>query len=129
MSAGTNHPEHEDHVDQPDDLDEEAYLEQDDVLAELPDDGDHPMDEYEDAEGDVITHEGGEEEIIWEDTSIQHFPTHRKSVFSISTHPSLPIAASGGEDDLGYLWNIDDGEDINLFLDFVELSGSKLWLM
>jgi len=91
--------------------DDGAYLEEGDVLAELPDDGDHPMDEDEDAEGELVDGLEGEE-IVWEDTSIQHFPTHRKSVFVVSTHPTQPIACSGGEDDLGYLWNIDDGEEL-----------------
>lgn len=36
----------------------------------------------------------------------------RKSVFVVSTHPTLPIAVSGGEDDLGYLWNVEDGEEL-----------------
>ena len=83
---------------------DEQFLGEDDVLAEVPVDGDIPMEEDQDQEDD------GEGEIVWEDSSIQHFPDHRKSVFAISTHPTLPIACSGGEDDLGYLWNVDDGE-------------------
>lgn len=94
------------------DIDEEAYLEESDVLAELPDEGGHPMDEDDDADGEDIVPGEGDEEIVWEDNSIQHFPKHGKSVFVISTHPTQPIACSGGEDDLGYLWNIDDGEEL-----------------
>jgi ribosome assembly protein SQT1 len=108
-----DHQEHErEHeLDQVEETDE-AYLEEDDVLAELPEDGDHPMDEEDGV--DIAHGEGfGEgEEIVWEDSSIQHFPTHRSSVFVVSTHPTLPIAVSGGEDDLGYLWNIEDGEEL-----------------
>lgn len=37
---------------------------------------------------------------------------HEKSVFTVSGHPTQPLAASGGEDDLGYIWDITDGEVI-----------------
>lgn len=57
---------------------------------------------------------GGDDadDIVFEDNSIQHFPAHASSVFAVSMHPTQPIAASGGEDDLGYLWNVENGEQI-----------------
>ena len=57
--------------------------------------------------------EGGpSESIVYEDNSLQHFPSHEKSVFTVSMHPSQPLAVSGGEDDLGYIWNVETGETI-----------------
>ena len=98
-------------------VDEDAFLNNDDVLVELGDDGDFPMDE-ELGDGEFIIEEGGEldgeegEDTVYEDNSIQHFPEHEKSVFAVSMHPTQPIAASGGEDDLGYLWNVENGETL-----------------
>jgi ribosome assembly protein SQT1 len=99
----------------------EEYLDPNDVFTEAPDDDedaymDDPDGEGEDGgDGAADDQQGpqeGEDEIVFEDNSIQQFPTHRKSVFAVSVHPTLPIAASGGEDELGYLWNITDGEQI-----------------
>jgi ribosome assembly protein SQT1 len=77
----------------------DQFISEDDILAEIPDDEDHPMDD-------------DEEDVVYEDNSVQHFPNHRVSVFAVSSHPSAPLAASGGEDDLGYVWDITDGEVI-----------------
>lgn len=90
---------------------EDQYIEADEIFEEVDDSEDPPMDEDDEDAG----HDGGGDpmgDVVWEDNSIQHFPTHEKSVFAVSTHPTQPIAASGGEDDLGYLWNIDNGEVI-----------------
>ncbi|KAI0040255.1 WD40 repeat-like protein [Auriscalpium vulgare] len=51
------------------------------------------------AEGDVA-----------EDNSIQQFPEHRQSVFTVATHPTAPLAVSGGEDETGYIWDVTSGE-------------------
>src|SRR5271170_868621 len=107
MNSGQDEGAHED---------EEAgqYIHEDDVLEEIGDDGDHPMDDEDETENTV---EGaaplGDHEIsdiVWEDKSISHFPNHGVSVFAVATHPSEPIAASGGEDDLGYIWDLAHGE-------------------
>ena len=94
------------------DLEEEEgdqFIDPGDILEEVPDDGDHPMDESDEdgdkPQGELNTVKGEEE-----DTSEQHFTEHEKSVFAISAHPTEPLAASGGEDDLGYIWDITDGE-------------------
>lgn len=95
------------------DLEEEEgdqFIDENDVLAEVPDDDDHPMeydDDEEDGEGENRPDADMDGEI--EDTSEQAFPNHEKSVFAVSAHPTEPIAASGGEDDLGYIWDITDG--------------------
>lgn len=88
---------------------DEQFIDENDVYLEVDDTGDHPMDEEEgeeDAEGE------GDEEIVYEDNSIQHFPTHRGSVFAVSAHPTASLVASGGEDDLGYLWDWKTGEEL-----------------
>ena len=108
---------------------EEEFIDPNDVYIEVADDGDHPMDE-DDAEGEVI--EGGEgpqpdEEIVYEDNSIQHFPNHRKSVFAVSAHPIAPIAASGGEDDLGYIWDYTTGDEIVKLTGHTDSVTSTAW--
>jgi ribosome assembly protein SQT1 len=88
----------------------DAFIDSGDVLAEVPDDGDHPMDEDDEAEDGVGDLPSGNSDV--KDNSLQHFTTHNGSVFAISCHPTEPLAVSGGEDDLGYIWDITDGEVI-----------------
>lgn len=88
----------------------DAFIDSGDVLAEVPDDGDHPMDEDDEAEEGVGDLPSGDSDV--KDNSLQHFTTHNGSVFAISCHPTEPLAVSGGEDDLGYIWDITDGEVI-----------------
>ncbi|KAG9119602.1 hypothetical protein FRC07_005311 [Ceratobasidium sp. 392] len=96
-------------------LDQEEYIDQNDVLAEVNDDpeGDHPMDEDDDNEGEQ------DQEVVWEDNSIAQFTAHSsssendsKSVFAVAVHPTEPLAVSGGEDDFGYIWDLNTGEVI-----------------
>ena len=100
---------------------EEEFIQPSDVLAELEDDGDLHMEE-DDNEGpeslapgvfessdDPLAEDFGNE-IIYEDSSISHFGEHQGSVFAVAVHPLQPLAVSGGEDDLGYIWNLEDGE-------------------
>ncbi|KAH9063840.1 ribosome biogenesis protein Sqt1 [Lactarius vividus] len=84
--------------------DSEEYLQDDDVYAEV-DQGDEPMDEDEDVGGLG-------DEIIWEDNSIRHFAGHEGPVYAVAAHPTAPVAASGGGDDFGYIWDVTDGETI-----------------
>lgn len=94
---------------------DEQYINEEEVYLEVQDDGDHPMEEDEEGqEGEGYGEGEGEmgEEIVYEDNSIQHFPNHGKSVFAVATHPTASIAASGGEDDLGYIWDFTTGEEI-----------------
>lgn len=92
----------DENIEEPED---EQFLGDDDVYIEVAEDGDHPMDD-EDGEHEI------DDEIVYEDNSIQHFPTHQQSVFTVSGHPRFPIAASGGEDDLGYIWDFTSGDEI-----------------
>jgi ribosome assembly protein SQT1 len=92
---------------------EEFYVDEGDIV-ELADDGDHPMDEDEDEDelGELPAHEEEEEDVIYEDNSVQHFPAHNGSVFAVSAHPTTSLAVSGGEDDLGYIWDIESGSEV-----------------
>jgi len=93
--------------------DGDQFIGDDDVLAEIDDDGDHPMGEDEDEEDDEVGDlppAAGSSSV--EDNSVQGFPTHAASVFAVAAHPTQPLAVSGGEDDLGYIWDITDGEVI-----------------
>lgn len=100
--------EHREDVDHEED-EGDQFIDSADVLAEVPDDGDHPMDDGDDEVGEAEG-EGDDEEVVWEDNSEQHFSEHKQSVFAVSAHPTEPLAASGGEDDIGYIWDITDGE-------------------
>ncbi|KAF9223395.1 ribosome biogenesis protein Sqt1 [Gyrodon lividus] len=88
--------------------DGDIFIEQDDVYAEVPDDDNPPMDEDDEVGDSDLPTDGGD----IKDNSLQHFPNHNGSVFAVSCHPTEHLAASGGEDDLGYIWDITDGEVI-----------------
>ncbi|KAG8830893.1 hypothetical protein FRC17_004108, partial [Serendipita sp. 399] len=96
------------------------YVDQDDIVEVIEDDGeDALMDEDEDEENqhgeeddDQHSSVHPDEEILLEDTSIQSFALHSKSVFAVAAHPTAPLAVSGGEDDAGYLWDTTTGETV-----------------
>ncbi|TEB33344.1 ribosome biogenesis protein Sqt1 [Coprinellus micaceus] len=90
---------------------QEEFINEDDVLEELQDDGDAPMDEEDDGQDDNNDFGEGSSGAI-EDNTVQHFTGHKASVFAVAAHPTEPLAASGGEDDVGYVWDITDGEVI-----------------
>ncbi|KAI0073448.1 ribosome biogenesis protein Sqt1 [Panus rudis PR-1116 ss-1] len=103
----------EGHVDEVEVEEGDDYIDPNDVYIEVGEDGDHPMDEDdEDQLGELPEGAGEGEEIVYEDNSQQHFPNHGQSVFAVATHPTATIAASGGEDDLGYIWDYTTGEQI-----------------
>ena len=102
-------PERVDHENVEEGDEDEQFIGDDEVYLEVADDGDMPMDE-EYGEGAPEGDDVGE--IVYEDNSIQHFPNHRQSVFAVAAHPTAPIAASGGEDDLGYIWDYTTGDEI-----------------
>ena len=108
---------------------EEQFITEDDVLEVVQDDGDQPMDEDDDEEeardtvGDL--EEGSSGHV--EDLSLQHFGTHGASVFAVACHPTQPLAASGGEDDLGYIWDITDGEIIAKLTGHTDSVTSTAW--
>lgn len=88
----------------------DAFINDDEVYAEIPDDGDQPMDDDDEAADHVADLPTDADNI--QSNALEHFPHHNGSVFAVSCHPTEPLAASGGEDDLGYIWDITDGEII-----------------
>lgn len=118
-------PEHDDDLNIEEEEDEQ-FITEDDVLAEVPDDGDHPMDD-EDEEGDTVGDLQAGSSSSVEDNSVQAFTAHQASVFAVAMHPTEPLAASGGEDDLGYIWDITDGEVIVKLSGHTESVTSTAW--
>jgi len=109
---------------------DDQFITEDDILAEINDDGDHPMDDEDDVEGeeeDTLGDmpEGSSSHV--EDNSLQHFNVHKGSVFSVSGHPTQPLVASGGEDDLGYIWDITDGEIIVKLTGHTDIVTNTAW--
>ena len=103
--------ERNEHIDEIEE--EDQFLDPNDVVVELGEDGDQPMEE--DDELGPMEEQGFnplEDEIVYEDNSAQHFPNHQGSVFCVATHPSTTLAATGGEDDLGYIWDFVSGEEV-----------------
>jgi len=105
----SNHPEREHDAIVDEENAQGEFIDPNDVLVEMvEDDGtDYPMDEDgEDAAGP------SRPDTIYEDTSVQRFTDHTNSVFAVAVHPSAQIAVSGGEDDLGYIWDYTTGEEL-----------------
>src|SRR6267154_3377103 len=101
--ATTDQPVHEE------EQDKEDYIKQDDIYAEI-DHGDEPLDDGDDEHDDAGWVDEDQGEVVWEDNSIQHFSGHEGPVYTVSAHPTAPLAVSGGGDDAGYIWNVTDGE-------------------
>lgn len=73
-----------------------------------PNDVDEVVEETEDAHMS-----DSEDEEPYVDESIQGFFEHKDSIYCLAVSPSNPeLCASGGGDDLGYLWNISTGEKL-----------------
>ncbi|KAF8896354.1 ribosome biogenesis protein Sqt1 [Infundibulicybe gibba] len=62
-----------------------------------------------------------------EDNSVQGFTAHQASVFTVAMHPTEALAVSGGEDDLGYIWDITDGEVIVKLTGHTDSVTSATW--
>lgn len=67
--------------------------------------GDDQDEEDFDVNGNGIKiNEDGNIEIDMSNNSQSYFEDHQDSIFTVTTHPKLPIAFSGGGDNVGYLW-------------------------
>ncbi|GME98263.1 unnamed protein product [[Candida] boidinii] len=73
-----------------DDMDEDVNEENDYTEISVPQEG-------EAIDPDSI-------EIDLSNNSESYFENHQDSIFTIATHPKLPIAVSGGGDNTAYLW-------------------------
>ncbi|MBW0538721.1 hypothetical protein O181_078436 [Austropuccinia psidii MF-1] len=97
-------------------LPEGEGINEEDVLEviELNKDDNMTMLEEDDVEEDhdaMITEEDDNQGGL--DDSIIRFSRHSQPVFCIATHPcSTKICASGGADDLGYIWDISTGQEL-----------------
>jgi len=106
---------------------QEIFLDDDDIAelqAAMDEDGDVPMDDDDDDveevteapegyEGQEEAEQGDEMDEAIPDQALRHFTAHERAVFSISTHPISPVlVVTGGEDDNGFLWRTDTGEEI-----------------
>lgn len=101
-------------VDLDEEYEDEQYIDQEDIVEEIHVDGNVPMDEDDDDDDEARDDLGdlGQNSSPIHDNSEQHFASHSASVFAVSCHPTQPLAVSGGEDELGYIWDITDGEVI-----------------
>lgn len=72
-----------------------------------PDEAEEVVEEGEDAAMDSGDEEDGMiEEIQLQNDSAAHFDIHKDSIFCIAQHPTRPeIVASGGGDDIAYVWD------------------------
>ncbi|CEP60605.1 Sqt1p LALA0_S01e14796g [Lachancea lanzarotensis] len=94
------------------DAPEEEFISNQEVDEELlVDDGnDVPVEDDENDEygNDQIDEQMGEEEetleIDMSNNSMAYFDKHTDSVFSIFTHPTLPLVCTGGGDNTAFLW-------------------------
>jgi len=108
----SNHPEREHDAIADEENAQDEFIDPNDVLVEMAEDdgADFPMDEDDEEGGDAAG--PSRPDTIYEDTSVQRFTNHMNSVFTVAVHPSTQIAISGGEDDLGYIWDYATGEEL-----------------
>src|SRR5271163_2495411 len=98
-------PSHQDGAEDPAD----TYLDPNETYEEYGEEHDHEEDHpMSDDEPDEDMEDEDEEIIV--DDSIQGFFLHTSPIYSIDLYDN--IAATGGGDDLGYLWDITTGEMI-----------------
>lgn len=85
----------EDQLDQDEPIEDENYQLTEEDMADM-------AEEFE-GSGVKINDEGNLE-IDMSNNSQSYFEDHQDSIFTVSTHPNLPIAVTGGGDNVGYLW-------------------------
>ncbi|KAF7725007.1 hypothetical protein EC973_000500 [Apophysomyces ossiformis] len=109
-----------------DDIIDEEYVKQEDILEIEEAEGLEPMEDDEGSDGidqddleDPLEGFGvrpsADDENIMElaDDSVQGFFDHREPVYAIAMHPTNNnIVVSGGGDDKSYLWRADNGEKL-----------------
>ncbi|KAG0680428.1 hypothetical protein C6P40_000891 [Pichia californica] len=88
-----------------DKLDKEEPMEEDYNEADLAEYGQDDGGYDEAFEGNGINiNEDGNIEIDMSNNSQSYFEDHSDSIFTVATHPTLPIACTGGGDNVAYLW-------------------------
>jgi len=109
MSSSDMNPSHPSDIDENDR--EDTFLDPNETIEEFSEDQDqqdHPM-SSDDEDEDHEEHDMLVEEIIVDD-SIQGFFLHTSSIYSVALYDNY--AATGSGDDLGYLWDVTNGEMI-----------------
>lgn len=77
---------------------EEQFITNEDIGEEVPDIDQAPEDDDDDMEEDEPI------EIDLANNSWTYFDQHKDSIFTIFSHPQLPMAVTGGGDNTAYLW-------------------------
>jgi ribosome assembly protein SQT1 len=114
ISMSSSNPTH----DESDDEQQETFLDPNESFEEYTEDQhpqhDHPMSDdeeddhnYDDQDGQDGYHDMLAEELIVDD-SIQGFFLHTSPIYSVALYDNW--AATGSGDDLGYLWDVANGE-------------------
>ncbi|KAK8208986.1 60S ribosomal subunit assembly or modification protein [Zalaria obscura] len=94
MSAHDEHEDYEGMEEEENEMFDPAEAEE-----EIPEGDDVHMDSDEEDDGML-------EEIQLQNDSVAHFDGHKDSIFCIAQHPTDPsIIATGGGDDVAYIWN------------------------
>jgi len=91
---------------------EDTFLDPNETIEEYTEDQDqedHPMSSDDDDDDENQEHDMLVEEVIVDD-SIQGFFLHTSSIYSVALYENY--AATGSGDDLGYLWDVTNGEMI-----------------
>ncbi|AMD20672.1 HDL072Cp [Eremothecium sinecaudum] len=89
------------HEETPEELEsvpQEEFIEVDEVAQEVGDDAEDKMMDIDDEDGEETI------EIDMSNNSWSYFDEHSDSVFTVSHHPSLPLAVTGGGDNRARLW-------------------------
>ncbi|KAA1128627.1 hypothetical protein PGTUg99_016087 [Puccinia graminis f. sp. tritici] len=110
MTDGDEFGHDEQHTEEEIEINEEDILETIDCQQV---EGEVVMDEDENEEMDEEMGEPHEQSEPPFDSSVTRFTKHQEPVFCLATHPCNPqVCASGGADDLGYIWNASTGQEI-----------------
>jgi ribosome assembly protein SQT1 len=79
--------------------------EEDDAMLDM-DEAEEVVEQEDDAAMDSGEDDQMDEEIQLQNDSAAHFDHHKSSIFCIAQHPTRPeIIATGGGDDIGYIWD------------------------
>lgn len=88
-----------------DNLEQDAPMEEDINEVDIAEYGQADVSDEEELAGNGINiNDDGNIEIDMSNNSQSYFEDHTDSIFTVSTHPTLPIAVTGGGDNVAYLW-------------------------
>ncbi|KAI0461546.1 hypothetical protein LJB42_000844 [Komagataella kurtzmanii] len=76
----------------------------DEIVPEDENDAEPIEDDDENESHDLSVNQEGNIELDLSNNSRTFFDTHKDSIFTVFTHPTLPLVVTGGGDDTAYLW-------------------------